>query len=57
MGMVCANLKDAESGDLVFDPYKILNETVVDSNGKERELKIGITGVVPTQILNWDKLY
>ena len=56
MGMVCANLKDAESGDLVFDPYKILNETVVDSNGQERELKIGITGVVPTQILNWDKV-
>lgn len=56
MGMVCANLKDAESGDLVFDPYKILNETVVYSNGQERELKIGITGVVPTQILNWDKV-
>ena len=56
MGMVCANLKDAKSGKLVFDPYKILTETVVDSNGDERELKIGITGVVPTQILNWDKV-
>ncbi len=48
--------KDAKSGKLVFDPYKILTETVVDSNGQERELKIGITGVVPTQILNWDKV-
>ena len=28
----------------------------MDSNGQERELKIGITGVVPTQILNWDKV-
>ena len=56
MGMVCANLKDAKSGKLVFDPYKILTETVVDSNGQERKLKIGITGVVPTQILNWDKV-
>ena len=56
MGMVCANLKDAKSGKLVFDPYKILTEKVVDSNGQERELKIGITGVVPTQILNWDKV-
>ena len=56
MGMVCANIRDSKTKDLVFDPYKILTETVVDSNGKERELKIGITGVVPTQILNWDKV-
>ena len=56
MGMVCANIRDSKSGDLVFDPYKIIEETVVDSNGKERQLKIGVTGVVPTQILNWDKL-
>ena len=56
MGMVCANLKDAKTGDLVFDPYKIIEETVVDSNNQERKLKIGVTGVVPTQILNWDKV-
>jgi len=56
MGMVCANIRDSKTKDLVFDPYKILTETVVDSNGQERELKIGITGVVPTQILNWDKV-
>ena len=56
MGTVCANIKDSKTGQLVFDPYKILTETVVDSKGQERELKIGITGVVPTQILNWDKV-
>ena len=56
MGMVCANIRDSKNGNLVFDPYKIIEETVVDSNGEERTLKIGITGVVPTQILNWDKL-
>ena len=56
MGTVCANIRDSKTKDLVFDPYKIVEETVVDSNGKERELKIGITGVVPTQILNWDKV-
>ena len=55
MGMVCANIRDSKSKETVFDPYKIIEETVVDSNGKERQLKIGITGVVPTQILNWDK--
>ena len=56
MGMVCANIRDSKTKELVFDPYKILTETVVDSKGQERELKIGITGVVPTQILNWDKV-
>ncbi|SCH63765.1 Trifunctional nucleotide phosphoesterase protein YfkN precursor [uncultured Clostridium sp.] len=56
MGMVCANLRDAKTKELVFDPYKIVTEKVVDSNGVERELKIGVTGVVPTQILNWDKV-
>ena len=55
MGMVCANIRNAKTGDLEFDPYKIIEETVVDSNGQERKLKIGVTGVVPTQILNWDK--
>lgn len=56
MGTVCANVRYSDSGKLAFDPYKIIEETVVDSNGKERTLKIGVTGVVPTQILNWDKV-
>ena len=56
MGTVCANIRDSKTKDLVFDPYKIVEETVVDSNGEERTLKIGVTGVVPTQILNWDKV-
>lgn len=56
MKTVCANIRDSKTGDLVFKPYEIINETVVDSNGEERTLKIGVTGVVPTQILNWDKV-
>ena len=56
MATVCANIRDAVTGKVVFDPYKIINETVVDSKGNERTLKIGVTGVVPTQILNWDKV-
>ena len=46
MGTVCANIKDSKTGQLVFDPYKILTETVVDSNGKERELKIQIVNIL-----------
>ena len=56
MGTVCANVIDSKTGDTVFKPYEIIKEKVVDSNGVERELKIGITGVVPTQVLNWDKV-
>ncbi|WP_455540061.1 bifunctional 2',3'-cyclic-nucleotide 2'-phosphodiesterase/3'-nucleotidase [Terrisporobacter sp.] len=56
MGTVCSNIRYSDSGKLAFDPYKIIEETVVDSNGQERKLKIGITGAVPTQILNWDKI-
>jgi len=56
MGTVCANVIDAKTDKPVFNPYKIIKEKVVDSTGVERELKIGITGVVPTQVLNWDKV-
>ena len=40
----------------MFSPYKIIEELVINSKGEERKLKIGVTGVVPTQILNWDKV-
>lgn len=52
--VVNANVLD-NNGKYMFDPYKIINETVIDSNGKKQKVKIGITGVVPPQILNWDK--
>ncbi|WP_052356717.1 bifunctional 2',3'-cyclic-nucleotide 2'-phosphodiesterase/3'-nucleotidase [[Clostridium] dakarense] len=56
MATVCANVNDAKTGKPVFDPYKIVEEKVIDSNGEERTLKIGITGVVPPQVMNWDAL-
>ncbi len=56
MATVCANVNDAKTGKPVFDPYKIIEEKVIDSNGEERTLKIGVTGVVPPQVMNWDAL-
>ncbi|MGX4599890.1 bifunctional 2',3'-cyclic-nucleotide 2'-phosphodiesterase/3'-nucleotidase [Faecalimicrobium sp. JNUCC 81] len=56
MATVCANVNDAKTGKPVFNPYKIVEEKVIDSNGEERTLKIGITGVVPPQVMNWDAL-
>ncbi len=52
--VINANVYDME-GNPLFDQYKIINETVIDSNGNEQTVKIGLTGFVPPQILNWDK--
>ena len=42
-------------GSHKFNPYKVINEEVIDSNGNKQIIKVGLTGFVPTQILNWDK--
>lgn len=42
-------------GSYKFNPYKVINEEVIDSNGNKQTIKIGLTGFVPPQILNWDK--
>lgn len=49
-----ANVYDME-GNPIFEQYKVIEETVIDNNGDERVVKIGLTGFVPPQILNWDK--
>lgn len=38
-----------------FDPYLLLDKTVVDESGKEHDLKVGVIGFVPPQIMQWDK--
>lgn len=43
-------------GSHAFNPYKIIEETVVDSNGDEQTIKVGVCGFVPPQILTWDGL-
>ena len=39
----------------MFKTHEIIQKTFTDSNGNEVTLKVGITGIVPPQILNWDK--
>ena len=53
MPIVNANVVDPKTG--VYDPYKIINKTFVDKNGRKTTVKIGVTGIVPPQILSWDK--
>ena len=55
MPIVNANIVDPKTGAYVYDPYKIINKTFVDKNGRKTTVKIGVTGIVPPQILSWDK--
>ena len=52
---VNANIKNAASGKYMYTPYIIIEKDVVDSKGNKKKVKVGVTGIVPPQILNWDK--
>ncbi len=52
---VNANIRDAVTKNYKYTPYVLIDKEVVDSNGKKSTLKVGVTGIVPPQILNWDK--
>lgn len=38
-----------------YTPYLILDRTFKDENGKDVQLKVGVIGFVPPQIMQWDK--
>ena len=50
-----ANVKDSKTGKNLYTPYVIIDKEVVDSKGKKATIKVGVTGIVPPQILKWDK--
>ncbi|WP_425051828.1 bifunctional 2',3'-cyclic-nucleotide 2'-phosphodiesterase/3'-nucleotidase [Psychromarinibacter sp. S121] len=39
----------------LFKPYVILDKTVTDGAGNEHQIKVGIIGFTPPQIMNWDR--
>ncbi|MGT2722293.1 bifunctional 2',3'-cyclic-nucleotide 2'-phosphodiesterase/3'-nucleotidase [Streptococcus porcinus] len=53
--IVNANVLDANNDQFVFKPYDIITKTFIDANGQAVNLKVGITGIVPPQIMAWDK--
>ncbi len=59
--MVCANVVrgdlkgSAREDDLFFKPYVILDRKVTDGAGAEHAIKVGLIGVCPPQIMNWDQ--
>jgi 2',3'-cyclic-nucleotide 2'-phosphodiesterase len=52
---VNANIRDAGTKNYKYTPYVLIDKEVVDKNGKKSTVKVGVTGIVPPQILNWDK--
>ncbi|HWK22089.1 MAG TPA: bifunctional 2',3'-cyclic-nucleotide 2'-phosphodiesterase/3'-nucleotidase [Ureibacillus sp.] len=52
---VNANIRNATTGNYMYTPYVLIEKDVVDSKGNKTTIKVGVTGIVPPQILNWDK--
>ncbi|WES67937.1 bifunctional 2',3'-cyclic-nucleotide 2'-phosphodiesterase/3'-nucleotidase [Superficieibacter sp. HKU1] len=52
---VNANVIDVKTQQPLFTPYLIKETPVKDQQGKAQTLRIGYIGVVPPQIMTWDK--
>ncbi len=50
-----ANVFSVKTNKPLFTPYTILKRNVVDENGKQYQLNIGVIAFMPTQIMKWDK--
>lgn len=51
---ICANLIK-EDGQPWIAPYQLLNRTFKATNGEDEEITIGIVGVLPPQVPEWDQ--
>lgn len=51
--IVCANIRHLQ-GPPLAQPYVILERSVACTDGKTRPLRIGVTGFVTPQIVDWD---
>ncbi|MBG9366708.1 bifunctional 2',3'-cyclic-nucleotide 2'-phosphodiesterase/3'-nucleotidase [Streptococcus sp. NLN64] len=50
-----ANVLDAQTKEHLFTPYVIVPKTFKDSEGQLVTVQVGLTGIVPPQIMNWDR--
>jgi 2',3'-cyclic-nucleotide 2'-phosphodiesterase/3'-nucleotidase len=53
---VCANVYDP-TGKHVLPPFVIMHRQFIDSYGALRDLRIGVIGFVPHQIMVWDRFH
>ncbi|MEE9319561.1 MAG: bifunctional 2',3'-cyclic-nucleotide 2'-phosphodiesterase/3'-nucleotidase [Granulosicoccus sp.] len=47
--------EDAENDRSFIQPFVILERSVVDTEGGSHEIKVGVIGFTPPQIMSWDK--
>ncbi|MDR0638254.1 MAG: bifunctional 2',3'-cyclic-nucleotide 2'-phosphodiesterase/3'-nucleotidase [Spirochaetaceae bacterium] len=52
--VICSNVLKADTDEPYFQPYALLERTMTDTQGKKQKVKIGVIGLVPPQIMNWD---
>lgn len=55
MPVVNANVYKTKTNKPYFKPYVILKRNVVDNQGQNHEINIGVIGFMPPQIMRWDK--
>lgn len=53
--VLSGNVFKAGSEQMMFQPYAILDRQVVDAQGRKHPIKIGLLGLLPPQIMIWDK--
>jgi 2',3'-cyclic-nucleotide 2'-phosphodiesterase/3'-nucleotidase len=53
--ITCANLECLQSDQPLFAPFILLNRALQDEEGKEHDICIGITSLVPPQTTMWDQ--
>jgi 2',3'-cyclic-nucleotide 2'-phosphodiesterase len=55
MPVINANVYSVKKEKPYFNPYVLLKRDLVDQQGKTHEINIGVIGVMPPQIMKWDK--
>ncbi|WP_161555941.1 metallophosphoesterase [Mangrovicoccus ximenensis] len=58
--LVCANVATRQGtapqeDETLLPPWTLLERDLADSTGRIRRLRIGVTGAVPPQIMDWDR--
>lgn len=54
--VVCCNVRKSD-GSPWFPPSIVIERTFVDESGTDRRLKLGVIGVAPPQIAQWDEAH
>lgn len=45
----------ARDDETLLPPYVIIDKTITDGAGQQHQIKLGLIGFVPPQVMNWDR--